>query len=123
MLLRVVRSFLCHDHFNQLHPAHRIEKMQSDHAVRRNSATSQLADGKRGCVRGDDRLRARLHRQLPENFLFDVDLLRCSFDYELDVAQLHRRGRSNDAGAALFRFFFRHQAALHRVVVSFFDVG
>ena len=123
MLFRFVRCFLGNDYFNQFHPAHRIKEMQTDHAVRRNSAVGQLADRKRGCVRGDDRFRARLHRQLAENLLLDVDLFRSGFDYERDIAQFHRRSRSNDPRATLFRFFFRHQTALHRVSVNLFDVG
>ena len=123
MLFRVVGSSLGNHDFNELHPAHRVKEVQTDDAVGGNSAVRQLADWKRGGVRRDDRFRASLHRQLSENFLFDVDLFRSGFDHKLDIAQFHRRGRSNNAGAALFRFFLRHQTALHRVGVGFFDAG
>ena len=97
--------------------------MQTDYAIGRNCAIGQRAHRKRGGVCCDNRFRARLHRQLFEDFFLDLDLLRRGLDDERDVAQFHRRSRSNDSRPALFRFVFAQQTALHRIAINFFDVG
>ena len=97
--------------------------MKTNDVFRQNRHIRQFADRQRGCICGNDGLRTGLHRQLAKNFFFDVDLFGGSFDDKLDVAQFHRCGRSDDPGAAFFRFFLSHQAAFHCVGVGFFNVG
>ncbi len=122
-LARVVRSLFGNDNFHQLHPAHWIEKMQTDDVFGRDRHVGQLANGKRGCVRGDDCFWTRLHCQLAKDFLFDVDFFGGGLDNNLHVAQFHRRGGGYNPGTTLFCFFLRHQAALHSVGVSLLDIS
>ena len=96
--------------------------METDDVLGRNRRISQLADWKRGCIRGDDCFRTRLHCQFAKDFFFDLDFFGGRLDHNLNIAQFHRRGRGHNAGAAFLRFLFRHQTALYGVGVSFFDI-
>src|SRR6266567_4726563 len=70
-LARVVRCLFCNDHFHQFHSTHWIEKMQTDDVLGRNGCIGELANWKSRRIRGNDRFRTGLHRQLEKDFLFD----------------------------------------------------
>ena len=109
-------------HFDQLHPADRIEEMKADDARGRAGADGQFINRQRGGVRGEDRAVGGIHRQVPENFLFDLELFRGGLDHDLHVAQRHWLRRSDNARPAFLCLGLVHQAALHRVGVSLVDV-
>ena len=56
------RRLLPADHLHKLHPMHRIEKVQADHALRMGGALGDRAHRERRRVRGQDRFG---RRQLP----------------------------------------------------------
>ena len=104
---------------DELHAMHRIEEMNADNALGMFQDGSEFTDGQRRCIGGENGVLRRAFFQLGKNRFLDVEILGCSLDDEVHVAERDRAGSRRQIVLQASGLVFRKDAPFDGFLVSF----